>query len=77
MRGGGYGRSTRHIQWSQLEFDTSQLNLTAEYKVFNKTCNYFVTGEDDKAVFSIPGDTVIISEINRKYTDYHRKTQGR
>jgi hypothetical protein len=40
---------------------TSQLDLTVGYKVFDKTgyCsyNYFVTGEDNKAVFSNPGDT--------------------
>jgi hypothetical protein len=40
---------------------TSQPDLTVGYKVFDKTgyCsyNYFVTVEDDKAVFSIPGDT--------------------
>ncbi len=41
---------------------TSQLDLTAGYKNSDKTkvfpCNYFVTGEDNKAIFSIPGHTL-------------------
>jgi hypothetical protein len=40
---------------------TSQPDLIAGYKISDKTrflYNYFVTGEDDKVVFSIIGDIV-------------------
>jgi hypothetical protein len=41
---------------------TSHLDLTAGYKISHKTgflyYNYFLTGEEDKAFFSIPSETV-------------------
>jgi hypothetical protein len=45
-------------------FNISQLDLHAIYRVFNKCGfpdNYFVTGEDDKANFSIPGDILLLT----------------
>jgi hypothetical protein len=46
---------------------TYQSDITAVYKVSDKkgyfSYNYFVTGEDDKAVFSIPGNTSILSTV--------------
>jgi hypothetical protein len=41
---------------------TAQLDLHTNYRVSNKygvfPYNHFVIGEDDKAIFSIPGDTL-------------------
>jgi hypothetical protein len=42
-------------------YHTSQPDLAASYKGCEKTGvlnNYFVTGKDDKAFFSIPSDTI-------------------
>jgi hypothetical protein len=55
------------------EFHSSQLDLTAGYKVSNKNGGFsgqlFGTGEDDKAVFSVPGDMRIERMMDTKETN--------
>ncbi len=51
-----------HTLGRPAEYHTSQLDLIVGCKVSDKTWyflhKYFETGEDDKAVFSIPSDTI-------------------
>ncbi len=58
---------------------TSLLDLTVGYRVSGKTryfsYNCFLTGEDDKAIFSIPGNTVlycsyVMSQFRSINSDY-------
>ncbi len=78
MRGGRLWTVNTTHSLVPAGFQSSQLDLTMGYEVSNKTSFfyiYFVTGKDNKASFSIPGNTG--ANLNSKHAKTAAKQSGK